>query len=50
MKQIEDEFAQIAGPLLAAGAPDEHIRQARAIFFTGMAVGMAEKTEKPHAM
>jgi hypothetical protein len=40
MKSIENEWAQIAGPMQAQGAPDEVVRQYRGVFLTGMLVGL----------
>jgi hypothetical protein len=40
MKTIENEWAEIAGPMAAQGAPDEVIREYRGVFLTGMLVGL----------
>ena len=40
MKKIENEWAQIAGPMQAQGAPPEIIREYRGIFLTGMLAGL----------
>jgi hypothetical protein len=40
MKSIENEWAQIAGPMVAQGAPAELIREYRGVFLTGMLVGL----------
>jgi len=40
MKSIENEWAQIAGPMVAQGAPAELMREYRGVFLTGMLVGL----------
>jgi hypothetical protein len=40
MKAIENEWAEIAGPMTAQGAPAELIREYRGVFLTGMLVGL----------
>jgi hypothetical protein len=40
MKKIENEWAQIAGPLKSCGASDAVLREYRAVFLTGALVGL----------
>jgi len=46
MKSIENEWAEIAGPMQAQGAPAQLIASYRGVFLTGVLTGLELKHKK----